>query len=191
MVAVAGVGCSGDDRSERTFTAADARRLAAVRPDGPDWTWPADEEKRIESGRTKEEIAAEDPIYAAYLARTRGIEDVADEGSRWRDDDKVANLTVEVVKSAEDAEVVFDASNDLSRGYGEQYGFVSRAEEIDGLADEAWVLWASAGGQGITYHWRRGNLVVEAHVDCFGRCPPDVDAATRAWVDAIDAETRK
>ena len=33
-------------------------------------------------------------------------------------------------------------------------------------------------------HWHAGeNLVVEAHVD--------VDAATRAWVDAIDAQARK
>ncbi len=46
------------------------------------------------------------------------------------------------------------------------------------------------GGKEVTYHWRRANLVVEAHVDCFGFCPGDVDAAARAWVDAIDNPAR-
>jgi hypothetical protein len=75
-------------------------------------------------------------------------------------------------------------------------GRVTKDEEIDGLGDEAWLLWLE-GGYGnvvtyheVTYHWRRGNLVVEAHVNCFGICPNDVDAATRAWVDAIDEEAR-
>jgi hypothetical protein len=42
----------------------------------------------------------------------------------------------------------------------------------------------------VTYHWRRGNHVIEAHIDCHGVCPGDVDSATRAWADAIDAEAR-
>jgi hypothetical protein len=41
----------------------------------------------------------------------------------------------------------------------------------------------------VTYHWRRANLVVEAHVQCFESCPGDVGAA-RAWVDAIDEAAR-
>jgi hypothetical protein len=86
--------------------------------------------------------------------------------------------------------VGFAAFNDLSRGYAEQYGNVTKAEEIDDLGDEAWVLWVSSGGTGVRYHWRRGNLVIEAHMDCHGVCPGDVDAATRAWADAIDTEAR-
>ena len=42
----------------------------------------------------------------------------------------------------------------------------------------------------MTYHWRRGNLVLEAHLHCYGDCPLDVDPAARAWVDAIDEEAR-
>jgi hypothetical protein len=52
------------------------------------------------------------------------------------------------------------------------------------------VLWVSGNGTQVTCHWRRGNLVLEAHVHCFASalCQGDVDAAARAWVDAIDAE---
>jgi hypothetical protein len=42
----------------------------------------------------------------------------------------------------------------------------------------------------VTYHWRRDNLVTEVHVHCYGDCPDDVDAATRAWADAVDEEAR-
>jgi hypothetical protein len=31
---------------------------------------------------------------------------------------------------------------------------------------------------------------VEAHVQCFGLCPEDIDAGARAWVDAIDGAAR-
>ena len=41
---------------------------------------------------------------------------------------------------------------------------------------------------------RRDNLVTEVHVHCYGDCGPDldanVDAAARAWADAIDKEAR-
>jgi hypothetical protein len=42
----------------------------------------------------------------------------------------------------------------------------------------------------VTYHWRRGNLVGEVHIHCFGSCPTTVDEATRAWAEAIDEEAR-
>ena len=88
--------------------------------------------------------------------------------------------------------MAFRASNDLSRAYGAEYGFVVRAEEVDGLGDEAWRLWAHGNGRQVTYHWRRDNLVIEVHVHCYGECGPDVDAdvdaAARAWADAIDEE---
>lgn len=32
------------------------------------------------------------------------------------------------------------ASNDLALGYSEQYGEATKAEEVEGLADEAWLL---------------------------------------------------
>ena len=58
-----------------------------------------------------------------------------------------------------------------------------------GLGDEAWVLWVGGSGTQVTYHWRRGNLVLEAHVHCYGSCSSDVDAAARNWADAVDAVT--
>jgi hypothetical protein len=73
---------------------------------------------------------------------------------------------------------------------GTRTGGVTKDEEIDGLGDEAWVLWVGGSGTQVTYHWRRSNLVLEAHVQCFGSCPGNVDAATRAWVDAVDAKAR-
>ena len=95
-----------------------------------------------------------------------------------------------VYETPADAELVFAASNDLSRGYAEQYAFVTKAEEVDGLGDEAWVLLVSSNGRGATYHWRRANLVIEAHVDCHGTCPWDVEPGARAWADAIDEEAQ-
>jgi len=90
--------------------------------------------------------------------------------------------------------VGFLASNDLSRAYGTKYGFVVKAEGVDGLGDEAWRLWTHSNGREVTYHWRRENLVTEVHVHCYGDCGPDldasVDAAARAWADAIDKEAR-
>ena len=62
-------------------------------------------------------------------------------------------------------------------GHAEQYGFVTKADEVDGLGDEAWILLVSSNGRGATYHWRRANLVIEAHVDCHGTCPWDVELA--------------
>jgi hypothetical protein len=121
---------------------------------------------------------------------TAGIGEGTEDATRWRDDDKLGNLTVSVLDTAADAEVVFDASNDLSRGYAEQYGYVTKAEEVDDLGDEAWVLLVSSNGRGATYHWRRANLVIEAHVDCHGTCPWEVETGARAWADAIDAEAR-
>jgi len=61
---------------------------------------------------------------------------------------------------------------------------------VDDLGDEASRLWSEGNGTQVTCHWRRGNLFVEAHVHCFGFCPGDVDAAARAWVDAIDEAAR-
>jgi hypothetical protein len=66
----------------------------------------------------------------------------------------------------------------------------AKEPEIDGLGDEAWLLRTETNGTEVTYHWRRSNLVVEAHVHCLGFCPGDVDAAARAWVDAIDKAAR-
>ena len=109
-------------------------------------------------------------------------------------DEELANIVVGVSDSPADAHVAFMASNHLSRAYGAKYGFVVKAEQVDGLGDEAWRLWTHSNGREVTYHWRRDNLGVEVHVFCYGECAPDtdanVDAAARAWADAIDEEAR-
>ena len=184
-------GCNGGSEQEMLFTAADANRFANVRPVTPGWPpWPERPEKQSPSDSSPEELAAKDPIYAAYRERLDGIPEGSEEGKRWQDGDKLGNLTVQVFDTPTDAELGFAAFNDLSRGWAEQYGYVTKAEEVDGLGDEAWVLLVSSNGRGATYHWRRANLVIEAHVDCHGVCPADVDAAARAWADAIDEEAR-
>ena len=191
VVTLAVAGCSGGSEQEQVFTAADAKRIADIRPVTPGWgQWPRTPEKPRRSTTSPEERAAEDPVYAAYRERVAGIAEGPEEGTRWSDDDKLGNLVVSVYETPADAELVFAASNDLSRGYAEQYGFVTKAEEVDGLGDEAWVLLVSSNGRGAIYHWRRANLVIEAHVDCHGTCPWDVEPGARAWADAIDEEAR-
>lgn len=159
-------GCSGGEGQEqkRAFSAADAKRIASARPATPGWPpWP------------------QDPIGTS-------APDGSEVGNKWKDDDKLANLVAQVWGSVAKAHEWMPDFNAFSRKWGEQTGFITRDEAIDGLGDEAWVLWVGGSGTQVTYHWRRGNLVLEAHVHCYGDCPSDVDAATRAWVDAIDEE---
>lgn len=204
LVAVTLAGCSGGNEPSGTYVAADAERLANVAPRTPGWLpWPQTPEGQPPS-QSLEEFAARDPILAEYLRRTADIDRPDDwsSGNRWGDNDKLANLVVDVFDTAADAHVGFLASNDASRGYGARSGVVARAEKVDGLGDEAWRLWAHGNGRGVTYHWRRDNLVTEVHVHCYARggvpvrrgCPSDadsdVDAAARAWADAVDEEAR-
>jgi hypothetical protein len=204
LVAVTLVGCSGGNEPSGTYKAADAERLANVAPRTPGWPpWPQTPEGQPPS-QSLEELAARDPILAEYLRRTADIDRPDDwsSGNRWADNDKLANLVVDVFDTAADAHVGFLASNDASRGYGAKYGVVVRAEKVEGLGDEAWRLWAHGNGRQVTYHWRRDNLVTEVQVHCYARgglpvrrgCPSDVDAdvdaAGRAWADAVDEEAR-
>ena len=175
-LAVAAVlsGCSGSEKPGKVFTAADVTRIANVRPVTAGWAWPRDPEKSDSS---------DSPTEAQSTV-------LGEAGNTWRDDDKLANLAVGVLASASHAHEALAELNAYSRGLGERSGDITKDEEIDGLGDEAWVLWVEGNGREVTYHWRRGNLFVEAHVHCFGFCPGDVDAAARAWVDAIDQEAR-
>ena len=191
LVAVTIAGCGGGSELSGTYKAADAERLANVAPRTPGWLpWPQQPEPQQASTESADELAAMDPIFAEFRRRTAGMEQDGS-GNRWVDEDKLANLVVGVYDTATDAHVGFLASNDLSRAYGAKYGFVVKAETVDGLGDEAWRLWAHGHGREVTYHWRRDNLVTEVHVHCYGDCPDadaDVDAAARSWADAIDQE---
>jgi hypothetical protein len=186
-------GCGGGDEQKTFFTGVDARRLAQIAPVTPGWpAWPARPEKKMRSRVSLQEVLARDPLYAEFHRRTAGLAgdlDDGDSGNRWEDENKLANLTVGTFAGTADARISFDAGNDLAYGYGETYGDVTKAEAVEGLGDEAWVLWATGNGSQVTYHWRRDNLVGEVHIHCFGSCPSDVDGATRAWAEAIDEES--
>lgn len=86
------------------------------------------------SDDSPEDAAARDPIFAAYRRATAAVEDYAESGHTWKDDDKLGNLTVGVAGTAADAHVVFLASNELSRAYGARFGVVDQAEAVEGPA---------------------------------------------------------
>ncbi len=182
-------GCGGGDKQEQLLTAADAMRIANVRPATPGWTWPQNPKKPVWSGSSTESDST-DPLLLELKRQTAHLVGIGEASNKWRAHAKLANLVVDVFGSASDAHEALAPFNAFSRGWGERSGRVTKDEEIDGLGDEAWLLWVAGSGTQVTYHWRRGNLVLEAHVHCFGNCPGNVDAATRAWVDAIDAEAR-
>ena len=190
-------GCSGGNEPSGIYKSADVDRLVEIAPVTPGWPpWPHEPELKRAATESLEELAAKDPIYAEYRRRTAEIEQSDNWASdnRWKGEDKLAHLVVEVLDTSADAHVVFAANNDLSRAYGAEYGFVDKAEKVDGLGDEAWRLWAHGNGSQATYHWRRANLVIEVHIHCYGDdCPATVaavDAAARAWADAIDEQAR-
>jgi hypothetical protein len=181
-------GCGGSDAQESSFESADAARLASVSPVAPSWTWPADPEEPSSSTPSADSDPPPDPLLTALNQQTAALDIVTEEGHKWRDDDKLGNLVAQVYASASDARTGIAALNAFSRGWGKKTGVVTKDANIQGLGDEAWVLWVGGSGTQVTYHWRRSNLVLEAHVHCFGSCPGNVDEATRVWVDAVDAE---
>ena len=184
-------GCSRGEERGKVFTPADATRIGNVRPVTPGWTWPTKQDKRDAPGsKTRAQAGPTDALLVELNKQTADLVEIGDGGSRWEDNQKLANLSVKVFGSASDAHELMAPLNAFSRGWGKVAGRITKDEEIDGLGDEAWRLWSEGNGTEVTYHWRRGNLFVEAHVDCFGYCPGDVDAATRAWVDAIDEAAR-
>ena len=184
VAAVVVVGCGGR-AEEQVFTPADATRIADVRPDMPGWTWPQHAKKHVSSG-SQTETQATDPLDVKLTRQTGDIVRLGAAASKWKDADKLANLAAQVFASRDEAHELMAPLNAYSRGWGKRFGRITKDEEIDGLGDEAWLLRTETNGTEVTYHWRRGNLVVEAHLDCFGYCPGDVDAAARAWVNAID-----
>jgi hypothetical protein len=183
-------GCRGGEEREQVFKPADAARIANVRPVMPGWTWPRNPEKPVSSdSRTKAQST--DPLLVELKRQTADIVSTGDAANKWKDADKLANLDAGVFASAGEAHKLMAPFNAFSRGWAERTGRITKDEEIEGLGDEAWLLRAEVNGTPeVTYHWRRGNLVVEAHVYCFGLCPGDVEAAARAWAEAIDEAAR-
>ncbi len=183
-------GCGGS-QAPTSFSADDADRIARVRPRTPDWTWP--ESPRSEGSCTPDDEPGEDatdPLQAALDRRFADAGFVCDAGSKWQDEEKLGSLAALRFGNAAGAHKGLAAFRVFAHGWGERSGEVLGDEEIDGLGDEATRLRVGGNGVQVTYFWRRGNLVLQAHIHCFGVCPPDVDALTRVWVDAIDEEAR-
>jgi len=128
--------------------------------------------------------------WSKFRRQTANLVETGEASKEWRDNDKLARLDVGVYRSSSDAHAAFAPFNALSRAWGKRTGQITRDRKLDRLGNEAWVLWVGCNGVQVTYHWRRDNLVFEAHVHCFGSCPSDVDSAAHAWADAIDAEAR-
>jgi len=204
-VAITATGFGGGSEPSGTYKSADVDRLVEIAPVTPGWPrWPQKHKReQVPTKSQLKELAARDPIFAAYQRRTAKIERSRSWslGSKWEDTSKLAHLAVEVLDTSTDAHVVFAANNASSRAYGE-YGIVDKAAKVDGLGDEAWRLWVhwhdSRDGKRdseVTYHWRRDNLVFEVVIKCYSDdCPRTsdaaVDAAARAWVDAVDEQAR-
>jgi len=185
IAVVVAAGCGGGQSDERVFTAADATRIAAVRPVAPRWTWPGAAAKQESSDPSASNST--DPLLVELMKRMTALSNGGEAANKWKDDDKLGNLDVGVFGSTRDAHEAMAAMNAFSLGWGKRSGQVTKDENVDDLGNEAWRLWVDGNGTQVTYHWRRGNLVLEAHVQCFGSCPGDVDNATRVWVAAIDA----
>jgi hypothetical protein len=162
-VAILAAGCGG--RGSKAFTLSDAKRLVGVRPSAAGWTWPS----TANESRVQPEAA----------------------WSEWEDDNKLAHVDVRLYRSAPAAHDAMAAFNALSRRYARQSGYILGEEGVSDLGDDAWRLRIGGNGAEVTYHWRRRNLVLEAHMHCFGACPADFAAAARAWAETIDAQARR
>jgi hypothetical protein len=162
-LAIFAVGCGGG--GSKAFTLSDAKRLAGVRPAAPGWTWPS--------------TADESEVHASAA------------WSDWEDDNKLAHVAVELYRSASAAHDAMAPLNALSRRYARQGGYILGEEGVSDLGDDAWRLRIGGNGPQVTYHWRRRNLVFEAHMHCFGACPADFAAAARAWAAVIDAQASR
>lgn len=178
-------GCGG---AARDYGKADALRMANVRPAASGWTWPRNPSPPEWDSSTAG--APTDPVLREFVRETADLVSVGDAWKAWEDGDKLGHVDVGVYGSAADARRSMDPFNVLSRKFAVRTGQVTAAGPVDGIGGEAWRLAVTGNGSQVTYHWRRGNLVIEAHVHCFGSCPASVDVAARAWVEEIDQALR-
>jgi hypothetical protein len=191
VLAAALGGCGGSTGKQHLFDARDAIRIAAVPPVAPGWIWPTRPSESSSAGPSAgstQPSASGDALLEALRRRMAKLVDRGSASESWQDSEKLGNFDVGVFGSAADAHAAMAALNAFSRGWGARSGTVTKTERLHGLGDEGWRLWVSGNGDQVTYHWRRRNLVLEAHTHCFGNCPADLDAATFHWVEAIDKE---
>jgi hypothetical protein len=184
-------GCGGSSDPEVSAEGV-VERAAIVAPTTPGWNWPR--ARTSSSPYTKDKggdpLPTNDPLVAKLYRRLRRLDVIGSAGSRWQDESKLAHLVVERFGSPADAHSAMRPYRDFAHSYAERAGAVSD-KPVRGLGDEAWRILARGYSDEVTYKWRRGNLVLEAHIQCLTACRSDVDEAARAWVDAIDGEARR
>jgi hypothetical protein len=172
------------------FTGADAERIARVPPATTDMEWPSDP---VSFDPWEEDDSpppeTDDPLLAELYDRTEALDFVGDSSSRWENGENLGNLGVELWATEADAHASLEPYRAYVRAWAVEGGGVTADEDVSDLGDEAWKIVGGGHGLRVTYKWRCSNLVIELHTDC-AICPPDLDASTRDWVDAIDEEAR-
>ena len=164
-VVILATGCGGGGGGSKAFTLSDAKRIAEIRPAAPGWTWPSTtSESRVHAGGAR---------------------------SEWEDDNKLAHVAADLYRSPSVAHHAMAPLNALSRRYARRGGYIVGEDVVSDLGNDGWRLRIGGNGPEVTYHWRRRNLVLEAHMQCFGACPAHFAAAARAWAAAIDAQARE
>jgi hypothetical protein len=179
---------AGTDRGRtQHFTLSDAGSIASAGPAASAWTWLA-KPAPPEQG----EIRSQDPLIVALRRRLGRLTSKGDADHKWIDHDKLAHLGVGVYPNSREAHDALEALDAFALGIARRMLSVTRDADIQGLGDEAHVVLArGATGPEATYHWRRANLLVEAHMQCFGTCPGKVAAAARRWAEAVDASAAR
>lgn len=185
-------GCGGRSDPETLSTEDVVKRVVLVPPTTPGWNWPkmttSSSPYSVDTGGDPPPTG--DKLAAKLYRQLRALDLIGGAGSRWQDSSKLSNLAVELWSSAADAHSAMPAYREFAHGWAEKSGAVSD-ETVGGLGDEAWRILARGYSEEVTYKWRRGNLVLEAHIQCLAACRSDIDEAGREWVDAIDNEARR
>jgi hypothetical protein len=178
--------CAGGSDEQTMYTGADADRIAHVEPQTSSMEWPGGGTFDAFVEDTGAPPDTDDPALAMFYEATKTLDYVGDAGGQWETDANYANLVVEIWATESDAQTAMDPYRSVMLAWARQAGSLRFDEEVDDLGDEAFKI---GDTRRLTYKWRRANLVLEAGVGC-SVCPPDLDAALREWVDAIDEEAQ-
>jgi hypothetical protein len=191
-------GCGGNSKNQ-ALAAGDLRRITFVRPTTPGWGWPLKPvPPAAPPGRDDPSVKAParvDPLDKAIDRQlAKAGSEVASEGSRWQDEEKLGVTHAVLLKSAAGAHTVLAAERAYARGWAKRFvdGGHFTDGRVEGLGEEGWRIQSDfPTGQEVTYGWRRATLVLQIHIQCiFQTCPSDIRRAGRAWADAIDRKAR-
>jgi hypothetical protein len=165
LAVVAGAGCGANPKGT-TLSARDLRSIASVRPATPGWAWPR--------RSTHEKPSA------------------SCDGWRWQDEEKLGVTFACLADSKTEAHKGLMGARAFARRWAKRTvdGGHFTDLPLQGLGEEAWRIQEDfAGGQEVTYGWRRSRLLLQIHIQCiFETCPSDILRAGRVWADAIDKE---